>query len=130
MGWKPFSPDKKRVQYHVDLDKKFEWPKHELLDEIPKKSIGDQINDLIVMGEQLAESRIRALDLPDVGDGDPDDADTGIDEWSDPEDYRRAMQDLERRFEAAQKKKKTPDDVPEPVKSPAEVPPVNSTPQS
>lgn len=107
--WKPLQiePVIEHVQYHVDLDDKFVWEEHELLDKIPKKTIGQQVEDLIRFSESMELSRIRALDLPDVGDGDPDDADTGIDDYSDIEDIRRASDALQARiaaYDAAQKK--------------------------
>lgn len=115
MAWKPITPDRDRVQYHVDLDPDYEWLPHELLDDVPKKSIGQQVLDAIEMSERLAESKLRMLDLPDAGDVDPDDADPGVDEWSDPEDYRRAAMDLNEKadkIKRSRKKEKAASDEP------------------
>lgn len=68
-----------------------DWKRLDCLDVVPKKTVGQQVHDLILMGEQLQESRLAMLNLPDCSeDCDPDDFTDELDEYSDLEDVRRA----------------------------------------
>lgn len=67
------------------------WKRLDCLDVVPKKTVGQQVHDLILMGEQLQESRLAMLNLPDCSeDCDPDDFSDELDEFSDLEDVRQA----------------------------------------
>lgn len=62
------------------------------LDTIPKKSVAEQVRLFVEMGERLELSRIEMLNKMDVGDDeDIDEADTGLDDYSDLEDLQRAV---------------------------------------
>lgn len=79
-----------------DFDKKLSSKDHECLDDLPRKSVGDQVKAFQLAGQSLEDSRRALFELRGINDDnvDVDEYDTGLDEYSDFHDYEMAKQDL------------------------------------
>lgn len=81
--------DDKKIYNDMHID---EWFPHDLTDKLPKKTVSQQIEDMILSGQKLSESRRAMLSLPDCPDDvDVDDLDSGCDEYSDRYDFEQAV---------------------------------------
>lgn len=86
--WKPIRVDKKEEIRITEQG----GERLDCLDTIPKKSVAEQVRLYIEMGERLELSRIEMLNKMEVGDDeDIEEADTGLDDYSDLEDLQRAV---------------------------------------
>lgn len=85
--WKPIRVDKNEKERITEQG----GDRLDCLDTIPKKSVAEQVRLFVEMGERLELSRIEMLNKMEVGDDeDIEEADTGLDDYSDLEDLQRA----------------------------------------
>lgn len=74
---------------------------HELLDTVPKKTVAQQVEDLILYGQQLQESRLALMNLPDIPENaDPDDYADEINEYDDMQDVLDKAESLGAKIDA------------------------------
>lgn len=75
---------------------------HELLDKLPKKTVAQQVEDLILYGQQLEEAKLALYNLPLDESKDIDESDTGIDEYSGLHELYDAAEDLQAKVDKVQ----------------------------
>lgn len=83
-----------------EKDRVLDCKNHEELDDLPRKSVGQQVEAFLLAGQNLEMSRRALFELKPYDDDnlDIDDFDTGLDEYSDRHDLYQAQQELTEKY--------------------------------
>lgn len=80
---------------------------NESLDNIQKHSIRDQVESMLLAGKQLADARLSALNVPQLGDEDDvEEMDTHVDQFSSLDELVEAQERLNRRIDELKQQQK------------------------
>lgn len=78
-----------------EFDRNISSKDHEDLDDLPRKSVGDQVKAFEIAGQNLEMSRRALFELENYDETkDVEEYDTGLDEYSDFHDYQEARRNL------------------------------------